>query len=254
MLGSSVSIAVVVVTDKFDHFFEKTVASLQGSSDSVDRLYIISPLSPSYALISFDVGKCVFIRDQGLGVYEAMNCILALDQIEDYIIFLNAGDEMLRPDYLGDCKKLLNRTGDISAVISGYKTSYRKPLGRLFGVFLGEREVRPQLNAKRIKQSSFLLNSSVFFDLNGFNCKYRFAADYDLFLKFLSKNSVELIDVISSVFYLDGISSKNRLGSLRDQELVTKQNPFAKEDRKLLHFGLFQIKKLRAIFIDFMRI
>jgi len=179
-----------------------------------------------------------------------MNIILLQDQIEDFILFLNAGDELISNDYFLNCKTVLAGPNDFDAVISGYTTNYRNPKGKMIGWFLGVRNVFPRINSKLIKQCSFLIKSSVFKELNGFDLQFKFAADYDFFVKVLKNQSVTTLESISSKFYLDGVSSKNRLESLRDQNRVDRRNQSREMKLGIAKNLLFYLKSLRALLID----
>lgn len=244
------TIAAVVVTRNFNESFERTMSSLKEALPLLDRLYIVSPESEWKNPNALPTSNFVFLKDGGLGIYEAMNLIMLQDELEDYMLFLNAGDELLSIDYLKECKSLLKVYGDTVAIVSGYKLRLAKTYPKLISLFLGERTVYPSFDPRKIKQCSFMIKTEVFKELNGFNPEYKIAADFDLIIKILSYNRTRIVNNISSLFYLDGVSSLNRVKSLKEQRLVESRTMMLISSNRLARFVCFQVKMLRAKIID----
>jgi hypothetical protein len=244
------SIAVVVVTKDFGESFKRTMSSLEGALPYLNQLYIISPDSERRNPNVIPARDVVFMTDSGAGIYEAMNLMLFQEELEDYLLFLNAGDELLSPEYLKECKSLLKIYEDTVAIVSGYETRLAKPHPKLLSFFLGERKVEASMDPRKIKQCSFLIKTRAFKELQGFNLEYRIAADYDLIIKVLSYNKTRIVNIISSLFYLDGISSLNRVKSLKEQRLVESRSTMLNSSGSLREFVYFQLRLLRAKIID----
>jgi hypothetical protein len=244
------TIAAVIVTKDFGESFERTMSSLERALPYLAHVYIVSPDSEWKNPNSLPTNDLVFLKDSGAGVYEAMNLMLLQEDLEDYILFLNAGDELLSPTYINECKSLLKVYEDTVAIVSGYETRLAKPHGKLVSFFLGERKVDASVDPKKIKQCSFLIKTEVFKEIGGFNLEYKIASDYDLIIKVLSYNRTRIVDINSSIFYLDGISSLNRVKSLKEQRLVESRSTMLSPSRRLGKYIYFQLKMLRAKIID----
>jgi hypothetical protein len=229
------------------------MSSLKSALPYLDHLYIVSPDSEWKNPNAFPASDLVFLKDSGIGVYEAMNLMLSQEELEDYILFLNAGDELLSPEYLNECKSLLKVYEDTVAIVSGHETRLAKQYPRLVLLFLGARKVDASMDPKKIKQCSFLIKTEVFKELQGFNLDYKIAADYDLIIKVLSYNRTRIVNIISSLFYLDGISSLSRVHSLKEQRIVDSRSTMLNSTRGLGKYVYFQLRMLRAKFIDLLQ-
>jgi len=245
------TIAAVIVAKNFNESFERTMSSLKEALPYFTRLYIVSPDSEWKNPNALPTSNLVFLKDRGIGIYEAMNLILLQDDLEDYILFLNAGDELLSTEYLKECKSLLKVYGDTVAIVSGYRTRLAKPYPKLILLFLGERIVNASMDPRKIKQCSFMIKTEVFRELNGFNPEYKIAADYDLIVKVLGYNRTRIVNIISSLFYLDGVSSLNRVKSLKEQRLVESRSVMLVSSRSWGKLVYFYLRMLRAKIIDF---
>ena len=224
--------------------------SLKGALPHLTHLYIVSPDSEWKNPNTFPTRDLVFLKDSGTGIYEAMNLMLLQKELEDYILFLNAGDELLSPEYFKECKSLLRVHEGTLAIVSGYQAKLAKPHLRLVSLFLVELKVVASMDPRKIKQCSFLIKTEVFKELQGFNLEYKIAADFDLISKVLSYNRTRIVDTISSLFYLDGISSLNRVKSLQEQRLVESRSTMLNSPKSLGKFVYFQLRMLRAKIID----
>lgn len=244
------TIAIVIVTKEFNEPFERTMSSLKESLPYLDRLYIISPDSLWKNPNALPTSNLVFLNDKGTGIYEAMNLMLLHEELEDYMLFLNAGDELLSSEYFKECKTLLEAYGETVAIVSGYKMRLAKRYPKIISLFLGERIVNASIDPRKIKQCSLMIKTEVFKELNGFDPEYKIAADYDLIAKVLRYNQTRSVSIVSSLFYLDGVSSLNRVNSLKEQRLVESRSIILNSSKGLGNFIYFQIKMLRAKIID----
>jgi hypothetical protein len=238
------------VSERYDDALERTISSLSGAFHAIDRVYVIAPNPPPAAFGEYMNPKFVFLTDSGVGTYEAMNTILFQDNLEDYLLFLNSGDELHSNIYFDRCREKIYLNPDTIAIVSGHINKYPASNVRIIKWFFGERHVGPSLKAKKIKQCSFLFKSNAFQKINGFNTSYRIAADYDFFIRVLALKHHQTLNMPSSVFYLDGISSQSRLASLKDQKLVDDSYNHSPSVRKMFIFTNYIVRSIRAIFID----
>jgi hypothetical protein len=144
------------------------------------------------------------------GVYAAMNLAVATSNDEDWLWFLNAGDEFANTNTY----KLVNYFTQNSSNNWIYGGHY---LGSESGSILGEMnapqkfQISNQLFAKKyVCHQSSIFQSKFLKDLGGFDLRFKIAADYDLMVRASKLDPGAAIHESISVFYLGGISTKAR--------------------------------------------
>jgi glycosyltransferase involved in cell wall biosynthesis len=149
------------------------------------------------------------------GVYPAMNTGLAT-ATGDYVLFLNAGDELSDPTTAENLATTLSRD---------------RPLW-LFGqvCFIsedGRRVTPPPMDYARERASSFsrgrfpphqgtIVNRQALIDNGGFDTSYHIAADYAACLRLVRQQDPVIIDDTIANFYEGGLSTQSWRESMRE--------------------------------------
>jgi glycosyltransferase involved in cell wall biosynthesis len=176
------TIAVVTVCKNAGRSLLRTVESVQSQRSKPEQYIIIDSVSTDGSIeqtLAMNVDGLVLLKEADSGIYDAMNKALALCRC-DYIYFLNAGDLFVDENVLGDIR--------LALVV--------KPVALLYGDVIydvdGHRFQRRFWHINRYTlpvsdichQASFVA-TSVIRDLGGFSNKFRFASDFDLFMKII---------------------------------------------------------------------
>ncbi len=178
------------------------------------------------------------------GIYDAMN--QAIDECAgDWVIFMNAGDEFASADVL---EKIL-----------GNEKLYKSDI--LFGDVVtedisGQSIWKADINKLPYKMpfshQSCFMRTALLKELH-FNTKYKIAADYELILRcFEKKYNFQDTDVVTSVFYLDGISSINYVAKLKEHYAVIRDHNLLTYRKKISYPFLVLIAWLKGIADQYM--
>jgi hypothetical protein len=150
------------------------------------------------------------ILDTHDGVYAAMNQAIALSSGEDWLWFLNAGDEFVDINSY----ELVDNYAQSSSNLWIYGGHF---LGSQAGKILGEvktpQKFKPsnQLFAKKyISHQSTIFRAKFLQDLGGFNSNLRIAADWDLMVRASKLDPGRRIPESLSIFYMGGLSTASR--------------------------------------------
>lgn len=174
-------------------------------------------------------------KDEGL--YDAMNKG-SKKASGDWLLFLNAGDELYDNNVIGFMKDFLSSTkacivyGDVCSVDA-------------------EREyiMHSDKDCRCIKKSSAFCHQGAFINRavqvsNPYNTRYKLAADYDFFLKlYLNGFQFQYVDKVISRFLLDGASNNNRRKLYMEYDSIWKENGIRKgiKGKILSVWGYFKI-------------
>ena len=150
------------------------------------------------------------IEDDGLGVYPAMNQAISWCAKEDWIWFLNAGDTFADKDSYSKVVSVIARTtkqwvfgGHYLASDSGSIIT-EMPAAKQF------KSSNQLFSRKYISHQSAIFEAQFLQRLNGFNTKYKIAADWDLMARASQICKGDRIPETLSVFYLGGLSTYSR--------------------------------------------
>jgi len=150
------------------------------------------------------------ILDMHRGIYAAMNQAIALSSGEDWLWFLNAGDEFANVSTY----ELVDKYAQSSSNLWMYGGHF---LGSHAGKILGEvktpQKFKPsnQLFAKKyISHQSTIFRAKFLQDLGGFNGNLKIAADWDLMVRASEFDSGQRIPESLSIFYMGGLSTASR--------------------------------------------
>lgn len=162
------------------------------------------------------------ITDLGGGVYAAMNLASQSLGIDDWIWFLNAGDEFASHDAYEKVLKHVRSTNH-NWLFGGHF------LGSEQGQKLGEIKspdrfiASNQLFAKKyVSHQAVIFKNSLLQSLNGFRTNLIVAADWDLLVRASRRDTGGRIPETLAIFYLGGLSTKLR--QMSNLELLKLRN------------------------------
>ena len=187
--------------------------------------------SPTHQLANEMIQKGLaskVIEDEGLGIYHAMNLGISWLEEDDWVWFLNSGDEFgtqdsyrLVADAIYLCRNRWVYGGHLLGSSNG-KILGEIPPPKIF-------EPKNQLFARHhISHQSTIFEAKFIRELGGFNESYKLAADWDLMVRASKVDLGFSIPAPISTFYMGVISTKSRavgnreLLQLRHSHLPTK--------------------------------
>jgi putative colanic acid biosynthesis glycosyltransferase len=156
------------------------------------------------------------IIDQGRGIYQAMNLALANIDADQWVWFLNAGDEVASTLTIKQIQETLVGT-TAQWIYGGFHLANQDreilsycPAPQIF-------DARKQLFSKSfVSHQSVIMKSNLMKSLNGFSEQFKVAADWDLLVRAALISNPCRVDYAIAIFYLGGFSTVNRLTSNRE--------------------------------------
>lgn len=183
------------------------------------------------------------LYDQGIGVYHAMNHAIYNSSPNDWIWFLNAGDEFAATNSYEKVFETILITNS-QWVYGGHY------LGSAEGILLGEirapRSFKPsnQLFARKyISHQSAIFKSKFIQDLGGFDVTYYIASDWDLMVRASKIDTGDKIDIPVSTFYMGGISTAAR--NVGNYELLKIRNKHLSKMYLIKSYSWFLYRSVR---------
>ena len=149
-------------------------------------------------------------EDEGSGVYGAMNQSVFSSLPQEWIWFLNAGDEFGTKD---SYQQVVNKIEKPTSrwLYGGYFVATK------IGEIIGEREPVREFSATKhlfgidsICHQATIMQASLMQELNGFDRQYTIAADWDLIVRASFLESPMIINEPICIFYLGGLSTTSR--------------------------------------------
>lgn len=204
-------IAVVTINYNNTSGLERTINSVgrQFKRNKIKHIVIDGGSDDKLASCLYLDSAEVLVSEKDHGPYFAMN--KALDHIADtkYTIFLNSGDILFGRWFV--CKVLF-----LSFFNSKIDIFYTNVFTKNTVWFI------PRLSNINFFYSSFIghsassvIRTSTLLNLQGFNIKYRLAADHDLFVRaFLNGYAFKKVKFIFGVYESGGLSSRKDLKTL----------------------------------------
>lgn len=166
--------------------------------------------------------KCHDIRilsKSDSGIYDAMNRGIALSRGK-YVTFLNSDDFYHCDNGLALSVKALEESG------CGFSFAPIQPEGPRF---LHRLHRHPQRHLHRffifctIPHPSMLFLRSALMEVDGYDCSYRLAADYDMMLRIVAaRYRVCFVNKSFVTFASGGFSDKNRALNIQEKELIVR--------------------------------
>jgi putative colanic acid biosynthesis glycosyltransferase len=196
-----------------------------------------------------------FLSERDSGIYNAMNKgIEMLPEGDDFVVFMNAGDEFYEP-------KTLNFVNEELVNNPGSTLLY----GSALNIFPDCREAyRGARSVERIKMGMPTSHQSMYYSsrylkANYYDETYRYGGDYEHLLKLYrtSKESVHAVDKVLSKFYMDGVSEKARLCALKENYRARRESLMMSLPEAIalyiLHYAHTVLKKFFPRFLSLIR-
>ncbi len=200
-------ISIIIVSLNTKNDFLNTINSVISQNEKIE-LIVIDGKSIDGTLNEiknynkfFD--KIVIENDDG--IYSAMNKGISL-ATQKWIYFLNSGDVFYNNQTLKNITQILNKNENFDVIVGNSIVKKKNHLSK---------SPRKKLNNNTVNscfshQSTF--TKTELLKKYSFNTKYKFASDFDFFLKlFNSKKKFLYIDEFISINKSEGISDINRL-------------------------------------------
>ena len=188
------------------------------------------------------------VLDEGLGIYHAMNLGIFGAEADEWIWFLNSGDEFAA----FDSYELVTKTISLSNnrwIFGGHF------LGSSAGGILGEMPppatFRPekQLFAKsHISHQSTVFEAKFLQELGGFDESFKMAADWDLMVRASKQYPGFRIAAPLSIFYMGGISTKSR--AIGNRELLSLRRSHLPEKYRVKSYLWFSYRTVRNFIVQ----
>ncbi len=164
------------------------------------------------------------VSEKDSGIYDAMNISLTL-AVGEWVVFINAGDELYSSSVLSDISKELSPEynvvyGDVMLKENGYCKLLKS------GSISDFKKTNPICHQAAFTRLSIAKQYK-------FDCDYKIAADFDMFLRIYSDNPncFKCIREIVCFFLMGGLSSKRVYQREKEFDISRKSN---KQDRVLL--------------------
>ncbi len=220
-------ISIITVVYNAKSLIERTIKSVLSQSYTNIEYIIIDGASSDGTLElaeKYQHDIAVILSGKDNGIYDAMNKGLAT-ATGDYVLFLNAGDEL----YSNDIIESVVALGDADVYYGNTAVVNEQ------GLVLGDRRLSPpeQLDWKSLKfgmcvsHQSFIAKRSL---CEKYNLKYAVSADIDWVIEVLKKsNKIVNTKNYISKFLAGGTSNKRRKVALGERFLIMSH-----------HYGFFQ--------------
>jgi glycosyltransferase involved in cell wall biosynthesis len=241
-----VKISIVVITKNNSRELDATLNSLdiQTHKQSLELIIVNGGKDIQFDLKKMNI-RFKLLRDQGFGIYEAMNIGLR-NSDGDYVLFLNSGDKLTNKTIIESIINL-NLSPNCGyffiCKIAGSYFDWRIPASP-----------KNILTTSAVPVHQAILFNKKFYKINDYNTKFKIAADYDYKLRFFKYENVKFIPIEFSIHALGGVSSTYTLKNFItiSKELFEieftynrKINYLVNQFSIIIKFLLYQIKLLR---------
>ena len=239
-------VVVTVVKDELENLV-RTEKSIRGQSERVTWV-IVTPknLSETYLHVRRLSESGILqkiLDDRGQGVYSAMNLAINESGPDEWIWFINAGDEFPTADTYASVKKIVMDFSQSWAYGGHF-------LGSDEGKILGKRPAPSQFNSrnqlfarKYVSHQSTIFKAELLRQLGGFDTNLQIASDWDLLVRASKLAIGQRIPDEISIFYMGGLSTKNR--HLGNMELLQLRKKHLTNFDFLLSYSWFYYRCLR---------
>jgi hypothetical protein len=225
-MNSNLTVVTIVKDDLVG--LTRTYLSLKPSESQVSWI-VVTPNHPGSTmnfarelLARREIDKIVI--DNGSGIYQAMNLALANIPSGQWIWFLNSGDEVASSTTMNSIRSsLVNPSSewvyggfylaDGDQEVIGYKSPPQN--------FLAKNQL---FSKSFVSHQSVLMKSEFIKSLNGFNEKFKVAADWDLLVRAVQISKPLRVDYPIAIFHLGGFSTLNR--PISNRELLTLRTKY----------------------------
>jgi glycosyltransferase involved in cell wall biosynthesis len=188
------------------------------------------------------------LENVGGGISRAMNAGIEA-ATGDVIAHLHSDDYYLRPDVLSQV------AGKLEGSRCGWL--FGRTVRDVDGKRIPENYVAPRYSAKRLLRGNFIPHPATFVRrelmqrCGGFNPKFKYAMDYDLWLRLSQLSDPIQLDIALAAFreHAGSLSTSNRLAAMEEDFRVrlahAEQRPFARLER-LEHSARYFVRRRRA--------
>jgi glycosyltransferase involved in cell wall biosynthesis len=198
-------------------------------------------------LLNQNIVKSV-VSDPGLGIYRAMNEAISQASDDEWIWFINAGDELADTNTYETVYKICRVTSSRWIYGGHYLGS---DAGEILGQVQSPLQFRPsnQLFAKKyVSHQSTIFHSSLLKELGGFRSSLKIAADWDLMVRAYERDPGHRLELSISVFYMGGLSTVSRqIGNI---ELLRLRKDYLGPKYFLKNYTWFAYRMLRNKFVQ----
>ena len=220
-------ISIITIVYNAEETLERTIQSVLYQSFKDYEYIIIDGVSTDNTLNiikKYQASIHQFISEKDSGIYDAMNKALK-KATGEYILYLNAGDELYQTNTLSDIFNL-----NIHADVYYGNTMVTDIQGRE----IAERRLTPPSSltwksfrsGMTVSHQSFIAKRTL---CEPYNLSYTVAADIDWIIRILKKSKTVInTNIYISKFLLGGYSSNTRNKALRERFIIMKK-----------HYGMF---------------
>lgn len=199
-------ISIITITKNNEAGLFRTLSSLDSKlSPEVELIVIDGQSEDNTASVVARYQRHIthFVSERDGGIYDAMNKGARL-ATGDYLLFLNAGDE-IAPNFDFRLFTSLSTSAD---VFYGDMYIHFPNERRILG-FMPYQVSRKQLLNDTVWHPVSFISKHLFFRVGGYDVSLKLAADYDFFCKIFIQHKAKFLHLktIVSIFYLDGASS-----------------------------------------------
>lgn len=244
---NDVLISIVTVCFNDCGNLERTFRSIRENKNDYQKYYIVDGGSTDGTIELIQKNKQIidgFISEKDGGLYDAMNKSIHLAADNSYILWLNAGDELLEWDH----KQLSSIRKYDCAYFSVIQKTVPESIGYVkrprIKLPLNERNVTP---ATVFRHQAFLVKKKVF-QKHLYDLTVGHKADA-LLMSIMQRDHTYYVDNSPlSVFYIDGISNKNFKEAFRSYFKVIERLELSKWKVLLFQYN-YIIKLLLKTFL-----
>lgn len=249
-------ISIITIAKNEQEKIERTLLSVINQSAYSDIEYIVIDGASSDCTLEiinkYKDNITKIISQDDTGIYNAFNKGIKNAKGE-WILFLNAGDTLFDNDCIKSIYKHLNCTNVVFGDIVTIDENGRK------GAFRYDTLDDFELFYKSLPHSSTFVRREMFDKIGLFDETNKIVSDWQWFLEYFKQGgSYKYIRHKISIFYLDGISSRNDTHTLRKKERKKVLDMYYSSYKQLLYklilklprygFILKPIRKMLAFF------
>ncbi len=231
---------------------KRTEASIRAQSVRLSWL-VITPAdsSTTYRHVSNLIAEGLitdYIPDNGGGIYSAMNLAIKESQKNDWLWFINAGDEFADKK---SAELVVNYINESQAkwLFGGNK------IGSSKGKILGENpspkffdRTNQLFSKKYVSHQSTIFKNGFLQELGGFREHLKIAADWDLMVRASSIDAGQRISEVISVFYMGGLSTLSRKKA--NKELLALRKEHLEKGYALKSNSWFVYREIRNFIVQ----
>lgn len=211
-------ISIITVVYNYPVGLEETIQNIIGQTYQNIEYIIVDGASSDNTLTiikKYEKYLSCWISEPDKGIYDAMNKGLQLAS-GSWVNFMNAGDKFYATTTLSDLFLNISYPRNLGFLYGNHQADYQNGYKR--EVEIGK-EIHPLVGMPFCHQSTFVrlsLHQEILFDTN-----YKFAADYQFFLKLISRNiPFQYIPKLISSIETSGTAEINIIKTFKEQKKI----------------------------------